>query len=103
VIEGTRASLDRLGLDYVDIVFAHCPDATVPMHEVVRAFNWVVDKGWVRPSSVMHFVGLTGVVCRRSIGRHPSASVSVRTRLVLGNECARIGGPRERSRRRTVR
>jgi aryl-alcohol dehydrogenase-like predicted oxidoreductase len=46
IVEGTRTSLDRLGLDYVDIIFAHCPDVTVPMEEVVRAFNWVIQKGW---------------------------------------------------------
>ncbi|KAJ3533616.1 hypothetical protein NM688_g7258 [Phlebia brevispora] len=46
IIEGTRASLDRLGLDYVDVVFAHRPDPTVPMEEIVRAFNWVIEKGW---------------------------------------------------------
>ena len=31
VIEGLRASLERLQLDYVDIVFANKPDASVPM------------------------------------------------------------------------
>ncbi|GJE89546.1 aldo/keto reductase [Phanerochaete sordida] len=46
IIEGTKASLERLGLDYVDVIFAHRPDSTVPMEEVVRAFNWVIEKGW---------------------------------------------------------
>jgi hypothetical protein len=27
-------------------VFAHRPDPTVPMEEVVRAFNWVIEKGY---------------------------------------------------------
>jgi potassium voltage-gated channel Shaker-related subfamily A beta protein 2 len=31
VIEGLRASLERLQLDYVDIVYANKPDASVPM------------------------------------------------------------------------
>lgn len=26
IIEGTQASLERLGLDYVDVLFAHRPD-----------------------------------------------------------------------------
>ncbi len=51
-------------MDYVDVIFAHRPDPTstfrssemyeltytyivVPMEEVVRAFNWVIEKGWV--------------------------------------------------------
>ena len=46
VIEGVRASLKRLQLDYVDVVFAHRRDDSVPMEEVVRAFNWVIDQGW---------------------------------------------------------
>jgi len=43
IIEGTHESLKRLQLDYVDIVFAHRPDDTVPMEEIVRAFNWLID------------------------------------------------------------
>ncbi|KIP04320.1 hypothetical protein PHLGIDRAFT_93610 [Phlebiopsis gigantea 11061_1 CR5-6] len=46
IIEGTKASLERLQLDYVDVLFAHRPDDTVPMEEIVRAFNWVIEKGW---------------------------------------------------------
>jgi len=46
IIEGTKLSLKRLGLDYVDVIFAHRPDPTVPMEEVVRAFNHVIDQGW---------------------------------------------------------
>ncbi|KJA28337.1 hypothetical protein HYPSUDRAFT_155473 [Hypholoma sublateritium FD-334 SS-4] len=46
IIEGTQESLARLGLDYVDIIFAHRPDHNVPMDEIVRAFNYVIEKGW---------------------------------------------------------
>jgi len=46
IVEGTQESLARLQLDYVDIIFAHRPDATVPMEEIVRAFNFVIEKGW---------------------------------------------------------
>ncbi|ORY33471.1 NADP-dependent oxidoreductase domain-containing protein [Naematelia encephala] len=45
IIEGTNASLKRLGLDYVDVIFAHRPDRTTPMEETVRAFNWLIDQG----------------------------------------------------------
>jgi voltage-dependent potassium channel beta subunit len=45
LIEGLNESLQRLGLDYVDIVFAHRPDNTVPMHEIVRAFNFLINQG----------------------------------------------------------
>ncbi|KAI5803547.1 NADP-dependent oxidoreductase domain-containing protein [Peziza echinospora] len=45
IIEGTNASLQRLGLDYVDLIYAHRPDKLTPMEETVRAFNWVIDQG----------------------------------------------------------
>ncbi|GBE77268.1 Putative voltage-gated potassium channel subunit [Sparassis crispa] len=46
IIEGAKLSLQRLQLDYVDVLFAHRPDPSVPMEEVVRAFNFVIDQGW---------------------------------------------------------
>jgi len=45
LVEGINESLERLGLDYVDIIFAHRPDNTVPMDEIVRAFNYIIDSG----------------------------------------------------------
>jgi len=45
LIEGMNASLERLGLDYVDIVYAHRPDRLTPMEETVRAFNYLISKG----------------------------------------------------------
>lgn len=45
IIEGTRASLKRLQLDYVDVIFAHRPDPTTPIEETVRAFHWVIEQG----------------------------------------------------------
>lgn len=47
IIEGLKASLKRLDLEYVDIVYAHRPDRLTPMEETVRAFNHVIEvKGW---------------------------------------------------------
>ncbi|CAH1760104.1 13910_t:CDS:2 [Entrophospora sp. SA101] len=45
IVEGLNASLKRLGLDYVDLVYAHRPDPDTPMEEIVRAFNFVIDQG----------------------------------------------------------
>lgn len=45
IVEGARASLARLQLDYVDVIFAHRPDSSVPMEEIVRAFNFLIDQG----------------------------------------------------------
>jgi voltage-dependent potassium channel beta subunit len=45
LIEGMNASLKRLQLDYVDLVFAHRPDPEVPMDEIVRGFNHLINQG----------------------------------------------------------
>lgn len=45
IIEGTRLSLKRLQMDYVDCIFAHRPDVTTPLEEQVRAFSWLIDHG----------------------------------------------------------
>jgi aryl-alcohol dehydrogenase-like predicted oxidoreductase len=63
IIEGLKASLARLQLDYVDVVHAHRSDPSVPMEvrnmprqrgctplmrrdqETVRAFTWCIDQG----------------------------------------------------------
>lgn len=46
MIEGTKASLKRLGLEYVDVLFAHRFDRETPMEEIVRGFNYCLEKGW---------------------------------------------------------
>uniref|UniRef100_A0A4W5MYL2 Voltage-gated potassium channel subunit beta-2 n=1 Tax=Hucho hucho TaxID=62062 RepID=A0A4W5MYL2_9TELE len=40
-----RASLDRLQLEYVDVVFANRPDPNTPMEETVRAMTHVINQG----------------------------------------------------------
>lgn len=45
IIEGTDASLKRLGTDYVDLVFCHRPDLYTPIEETVRAMNHVINQG----------------------------------------------------------
>jgi len=46
VIEGMKAALGRLQLEYVDLVFCHRPDPETPMEETVRAMDYVINKGW---------------------------------------------------------
>ncbi|MCB9135586.1 MAG: aldo/keto reductase [Anaerolineales bacterium] len=46
IIEGTEASLQRLQMDYVDLIFCHRPDIDTPLEETVRAMNHVIDRGW---------------------------------------------------------
>ena len=45
LLEGVDASLARLKMDYVDLLFAHRPDITTPIEETVRAMSYLVDSG----------------------------------------------------------
>uniref|UniRef100_A0A8C6I493 Potassium voltage-gated channel, shaker-related subfamily, beta member 3 n=1 Tax=Mus spicilegus TaxID=10103 RepID=A0A8C6I493_MUSSI len=45
IIEGLQGSLDRLQLEYVDIVFANRSDPNSPMEEIVRAMTYVINQG----------------------------------------------------------
>ncbi|TVY19699.1 putative voltage-gated potassium channel subunit beta [Lachnellula arida] len=45
IVEGVNASLERLGLDYVDLIYAHRPDRNTPIEETVRAFNHIINTG----------------------------------------------------------
>lgn len=45
IVEGMNASLQRLQLDYVDLLFCHRPDIHTPIEETVRAMNFIIDQG----------------------------------------------------------
>lgn len=45
IIEGTQASLARLQMDYVDLIFCHRPDSQTPIEETVRAMSFLIDQG----------------------------------------------------------
>lgn len=45
IIEGAAASLERLQLDYVDLIYCHRPDLHTPVEETVRAMNFLIDQG----------------------------------------------------------
>jgi voltage-dependent potassium channel beta subunit len=45
IIEGAKASLSRLQMDYVDLIFCHRPDIYTPIEETVRAMNFLINQG----------------------------------------------------------
>lgn len=45
IIDGMNASLKRLQLEYVDVVFSHRPDFETPLEETVKAFNTIINSG----------------------------------------------------------
>jgi aryl-alcohol dehydrogenase-like predicted oxidoreductase len=82
LVEGTEASLERLQLSYVDILYAHRPDRHTPIEETVRAFNYLINTGkalywgtseWLASEieeawAVADRLGLIGPI----VGTHPS-------------------------------
>lgn len=45
IVEGMDASLKRLQLDYVDLIFCHRPDIYTPLEETVWAMNHLLNQG----------------------------------------------------------
>jgi voltage-dependent potassium channel beta subunit len=45
LLEGAAASLDRLALSYVDLIYCHRPDNETPIEETVRAMSHLVNQG----------------------------------------------------------
>lgn len=45
IIEGIEASLARLQMEYVDLVFCHRPDPYTPVEETVRGMNHIINQG----------------------------------------------------------
>jgi len=45
LMEGIHGSLQRLQLDYIDLIFCHRPDSTTPIEETVRAMHDIITQG----------------------------------------------------------
>ena len=46
LVEGTKGSLRRLQLEYVDLLYCHRPDPNTPIEETVRAMDFLVRQGY---------------------------------------------------------
>ena len=45
ILEGMNASLERLKMDYVDVVLCHRYDEFTPIEEVCRGMNYLIESG----------------------------------------------------------
>jgi diketogulonate reductase-like aldo/keto reductase len=54
-IESAEQSLDKLGLDYVDLLLIHWPSRSVPIEETVEAMTKLHDEGKTRHIGVSNF------------------------------------------------
>src|SRR3954465_5742016 len=66
------ASLERLGVDHIDLYYQHRVDKTVPIEDTVGAMKELVEQGKVR------YLGLSEAspdTIRRAIGVHPISAL----------------------------
>lgn len=47
LVEGTKKSLKRLQVDYLDLLYCHRPDPQTPVEETVRAMDHLIRQGYV--------------------------------------------------------
>jgi voltage-dependent potassium channel beta subunit len=46
LLEAIPPALERIGLEHLDVIYAHRADPETPIGETVRAFSDAVDRGW---------------------------------------------------------
>lgn len=47
LLEGVDASLERMQMKYVDLLYCHRPDPATPIEEIVRAMDFLINQGKV--------------------------------------------------------
>ncbi len=52
LIQHAQECLERLGTDYVDVMYLHCPDPKVPIEESAGAIQEICRRGWSRYAAV---------------------------------------------------
>lgn len=83
VKESCEASLKRLGMDVIDLYYAHRIDPTVPIEETVGALGELVKQGKVRALGLSEASPET---IRRAHKTHPIAAVQNEFSLLYRNE-----------------
>jgi len=72
VLEACDASLERLGVDHIDLYYLHRPDTTVPIEDTVGAMSELVAAGKVRHLGLSEASAAT---VRRAAATHPIAAL----------------------------
>jgi len=57
VMQATERSLKRLGTDYIDLLYLHRPDKTVPIEETLGAIDDLIRQGKVRHTAASNMSG----------------------------------------------
>ncbi len=88
-------SLDRLGIDQIDLLYAHVDDFDTPQEETMRAFQRAIDAGKVRHLGASNFLGWRLARANRIAeeqGLTPYQCVQPRFSYYVPNRGAEFGG-----------
>jgi diketogulonate reductase-like aldo/keto reductase len=55
VIKSAKASMKRMGIEYIDLYLIHVPNPKIPIKETISAMDFLVDKGLVKYIGVSNF------------------------------------------------
>jgi diketogulonate reductase-like aldo/keto reductase len=80
--DSVDASLQRLGVDVVDLVQLHHPNPAIPIQETMGALGRLVDAGKVRFCGVSNFSVDQLRAAQKALGTHPVVSNQVRYNLI---------------------
>ncbi|MCI1986252.1 MAG: aldo/keto reductase [Lactobacillus sp.] len=70
ILEAVDASLQRLGVDYVDSLLLHRPDTLMIPEEIAEAFNDLQNAGKVRQFGVSNFNPGQVALLQQAVGQH---------------------------------
>ncbi len=70
ILAAVDASLNRLGLDYVDSLLLHRPDALMEPDDIAEAFNTLQNAGKVRQFGVSNFNPGQVALLQQAVGQH---------------------------------
>jgi len=76
------ASLQRLGVEVIDLLQLHEPNPTIPIEETMGAMANLVDAGKVRFIGVSNFSVAQHQEAQKALGRYPIVSNQVRYNLI---------------------
>jgi L-glyceraldehyde 3-phosphate reductase len=77
LVSSLDQSLQRLGLDYVDIFYAHRPDPDTPLEETMAALDLIVRQGKALYVGISNFSGVQFEAAREVVARMNLAPITI--------------------------
>ena len=77
-----EASLQRLGIDVIDLLQLHEPNSSIPIEETMGAVSGLMDAGKVRFAGVSNFSVVQLQAAQKALAKYPIVSNQVRYNLI---------------------